>query len=104
MKTKWKTKDGCVVSVKDMGDSHLLNTVKMLQRCAMRKKLATEIFYVSCVPPTADGALDCFNHEFDDALDSTWIDYTPPIYESMVKEIEKRKLVLKNELERRYGE
>jgi len=39
----WVTKEGQEVKVADMGDSHLINTVRMLRRKADRMKLVAEL-------------------------------------------------------------
>ncbi len=41
MKT-WTTKDGYVLVISDMGDSHLVNTIRMLDRFAVVKQAELE--------------------------------------------------------------
>jgi len=33
--TTWRTKDGEIINIVDMGNSHLVNTIKLLQRKGM---------------------------------------------------------------------
>lgn len=88
----WTTKDGREISVSDMGDSHLINTIAMLQRNAEVERIQTSVFYATCVGPQGEMAQDCFDHECDDVWDSTFENYVPPIYSKMIEEATKREL------------
>lgn len=39
---QWKTKDGTVVNVKDMSDSHLRNAIRMLKNFLYEQKIVQE--------------------------------------------------------------
>lgn len=64
MSKEWKTKNGRKIRVCDMETSHIENSLSMLKRegCIDPETLS---FYLSCRPPTADGALMAFEREFD---------------------------------------
>lgn len=40
---KWRTKEGTYVAIKDMSDSHLMNTIKMLLRKEKQKCVMSEV-------------------------------------------------------------
>ena len=94
----WKTQDGRLIAVKDMTDSHLLNTISFLQRNAECRRANNSIFYTTCVPPNGDMAQMCFEHEFDFAITATWEDFVPGIYFVMVDDATKRGLQIKDEI------
>ena len=88
----WKTKDGRRLRICDMTDGHLLNVIRFLQRVAETKRIKTTVFYVTCTSPESDGALDCFNREFDAVMGKTYEDYVLDIYHNMVDDAERRGL------------
>lgn len=92
----WVTKDFQVLHVSEMEDSHLLNTMKFLQRKIAAHCAKTRIFYLSCPEPHGDGAMDAFDMEC-----SYWLDggdpesdllERHPFYEHLASEMQKRNL------------
>ncbi len=94
-KTKWKSKDGQVIRIKDMTDTHLLNTARFLLKQAQIIINRNIEQYYSGMQPQGEMA----EIEFDREL-SAWESMTPedyleeecPAFENMVKELEKRGL------------
>ena len=70
MKTipKWKCKDGRKIAVKDMDTDHIQSALTMLKKHGY-VSANTFNFYMTCTPPTADGALMAFERELDEWLD-----------------------------------
>jgi hypothetical protein len=64
---KWRTLKGQEILVKDMTTPHIQNALNMLKNkgCIGVKHY---IFYITCEPPTADGAYDAFMLEYNDVL------------------------------------
>jgi hypothetical protein len=63
----WRTKDGRELKISAMTDQHLLNAQRM---CVEHGFIGsgTFHFYLTCTPPTADAALDCFERELDQVI------------------------------------
>jgi len=103
-KTIWITKDGRKIKVKDMEDSHLVNTIKMLIRKYKREliHLRSNITF-----PTFQGEMAQFYAERDYdyltdlCLDNSYdieelIEQSLPVWEKLVNEAEKRNLEWRN--------
>ncbi len=75
-----------------MIDSHLVNTIRMLERHAERKRGVAAAFYICCPEPNGDGAQMCFEQERDSAWDATWKDYAPDILWAMREDASRRGL------------
>ena len=65
----WTTENGREIPIKDLADPHLINILRMLKRNGVIASSTLE-FYLTCEPPTADGASMAFDQEFDAVLDS----------------------------------
>lgn len=88
----WTMRDGTKIRIKDMGDSHLLNTIAMLERVAGRRKAMA-----LCSFPSFNGEMAQFFAEQDwDSLDQTsneeYAAQIFPIYNDMVDESARRNL------------
>jgi len=93
MKT-WKTREGAVMRIKDMGDSHLVNTIKYLERHAtnMRLNQASDMFRYAATAP--DGAAMCAESGAEQLLEMSDEEFLSeyPKYKGLVREAKKRKL------------
>lgn len=95
--SEWKTKSGQVLKIKDMTDSHLLNTIRFLER-AGEKQMQQEIAAAWSCLSSLQGEMATFYCEQDiDRLEETtledWLNMTNPKYNRLVAEAEKRKLL-----------
>ena len=90
----WTTKDGRKLRICDMEDSHLVNTIQLLQRTAEAERIRNSVFYATCIGPTGDMAQVLFDQECDQVWQADWDDYVHPIYPNMVKEAKSRGLTI----------
>ena len=88
----WTQRDGERIRVCDMGDGHLLATLKMLERYAMRKKHSSDMLMLGGPQLLGEHAQDAFDCECDDVWDTPWEEYLPPIYFAMQKDAQRRGL------------
>jgi len=79
---KWKMRDGTKIGICDMEDSHLDNTIKMIERIC-REVHAREL--TACASISFQGEMAC--DEQDRFLTySEWTDYAPDLYEDLLNE------------------
>lgn len=89
---KWTMKDGTKIRIKDMGNSHLLNTLKMLKR-AGKARLNRDLHWFWSVPePSGEMAQLDFENGEQRLLDREWDDYMPDIFSDLVEEADRRGL------------
>lgn len=90
---KWKMKDGKKILISKMSDSHLLNSMALCERWSVVRKKYLDNFYLTCVEPNGEMAQICFEREQGEIWDSTWRDWLPDVYWSLVNQAEKRKIL-----------
>jgi hypothetical protein len=86
----WTTRDKVKIRVCDMSDSHLQNTIDLLERRAKSKLSNLINFYICCPQPNGEMAQDAFDGEFDRLMDANWAVFLPEIYENLKLEQERR--------------
>lgn len=97
-KTIWVTRDGQRIPVKDMTDSHLINTIRLLRGNALPFKigeLKPLSHYIANDPP--DGAYDAAMMEIDQLVemdDDEYLSARIPTFDAMLAEAKRRKLEL----------
>lgn len=90
----WKTKDGKVIHISDLTDSHLLNIIAMLRRQAPARRLAEELAIVSGPRPNGEMAQDAFDEEvriLSDRSDEEYLE-SVPVFHNLLLEARDRKL------------
>ena len=75
-----------------MSDGHLQNTIRLVQRVAKVAQEKTLQAYLHATPPTAEHASMAFDSEFENVMESTWEDYTHPLYDNLILEAARRDL------------
>ncbi len=98
----WTTRDGEVLLVKDLENSHLLNIANLLEKLAEHKRHRDALFYLNTNGPDGEYAQYSFTQEVNRVSSATWEDYLDPIYDDVIKEILARKLSHKPAIP--YGE
>ena len=94
---KWTTKDGTKIRICDMEDSHLINTLKFLKRRANAQlEQYTSLTFSGC--PNGEMASYYCDQMCDEIWNSTWEDYIPEIYDSLIIDSARRNLPLPEEI------
>lgn len=68
---KWKTKEGKIIQVKNMTNSHLTNAIKYLEKRLNKFSRDTDKYYYGGIQPQGDMAIDCFEAELREREDYT---------------------------------
>lgn len=98
----WKTKDGRTISIEEMENSHLLNTINFLRRKAnpvlkiIALKMAFSAFHYAQTAP--DGAAMAAEEEANRLLHGEGLDYIhaeeSPVFCALMTEASKRGLII----------
>jgi hypothetical protein len=95
-KKVWKTREGKEIEIKNMTDSHLMNTIKFLRRNAnanMAKEIASAYSAASLMQ--GEMAIDAIERDIRIMEETSPDEYLQefPIYNALIKEAEKRNLL-----------
>lgn len=96
-KKVWTTKDGTKVRISDMSDTHLCNTIRMLERGAeARRNIALLEAYSIEACVSGDMASLCISQDIKALQEGDLDQFLPPIYEHLLGEAYKRGLKLQD--------
>lgn len=96
MRAVWTMKNGQEIAIKDMGDSHLLNTIRLVRRYYGREMLANALAADSYAVDAPDGASMAAqseaNYAFEEADEQEDIGRHIPVFRCLLAELKRRKL------------
>ena len=94
MRTRcWTTKDGTKIRIMDMSDSHLLNTIKMLERVTeARRIIAIQDGWNALFSVQGEYASMMIEQEVNALEDGDVSSLMPEIYEDLIEEAHHRNL------------
>lgn len=92
---KWKCKDGTIIRICDMKDSHLINCIEFIKRFAQNKMNIQHQVFLTLPEPSGEMAMDCYNSAIEQMAEEIWEDFAPPIFDKLLKEAKRRKLTHK---------
>lgn len=96
-KTTWVTRENEEIPVVEMGDMHLINTIRMLRRKAMYLQLGDVLRINDYIADAPDGAAMCAEEvagQIGDMTDENYLAYKIPCYLLMLREAAERNLNL----------
>jgi len=84
----WTTRDGRTIRIVDMGDSHLLNTLRMLERAHLARAFRTDLASSFFQGDMAQFSLECEARRLYESDPSSSF----PVYQDLREEADRRKL------------
>lgn len=91
----WRTKDGRVILIREMDDSHLLNTIRFLRRNVTRYQLETlepMFHYAADAPDGAAMAVEMEIAHISDMSDDDFLAARFPVFVDMLAQVKGRGL------------
>lgn len=92
----WTCKDGTVVNIPEMGDTHLLNTIAMVKRgydrAIQRAKVDYELFTVYDAEDVSAAIYMALYHNYEDLVNKGVSGFSKH-YQPLVNEAKKRELL-----------
>jgi hypothetical protein len=82
----WTTKEGRKIKLRDMGDRHLENTIKLITRVAASQQIQDDALFLAGPFPIGDMACMAFDECADAQFERDIEFYLPDIYYLMVDE------------------
>ena len=88
----WITREGEEIPVSEMGDRHLVNSIRLMWRAASKKIGCLVGFYTMCPEPHGEAAQDVFDSVVETVLNLTQEDILDsfPSWSHLVAECERR--------------
>mgnify|MGYP001605058959 CR=1 FL=1 len=94
----WRTRDGTTLRIRDMGDSHLLNSIRYLRRTHQQRCWALAISADRYAMTAPDGASDAAAeaaaqaYELGDEQDDEAVSEMSPVFGHLLNEAHRRRL------------
>lgn len=93
----WRTREGEILYIPDMGDKHIVNSILMLERNVKNFRFKYGMVYMMSLPtPKTDLSQDALNMELDwmvQMTDVEWLNAYHKTYKELTAEAGKRKIL-----------